>query len=95
MNFSQLPDGHLYIKYYSAKVYQHGTTLSQGSGPNNTATIFTMETSVVMLAFELAQLVVIVIRHGMMPHGSGKNNTATILCIFPMEASIVSAHITK
>ena len=79
--------------------------MSQGSGPTNTATIlciFTMETSVisvqnyvVMLAFELAQLVVIVIRHGMMPHGSGQNNTATILCIFPMEASLVSAHITK
>ena len=74
--------------------------MSQRSGPNNTARIlciFTMETSVVsvqnyviMLAFELAQLVVIVVQHGMMPHG--QNNTATIL---PMEASIVSVHITK
>ena len=79
-----------------------GRTLSQGSGPNNTATILPMETSaisvenyVVMLAFELSQLVVIVLQHGMMSHGSGQNNTATTLCIFPMEASIVSAHITK
>ena len=31
----------------------------------------------------------------MMPHGSGQNNTVTILCIFLMEASIVSAHITN
>ena len=80
---------------------QHGTTLSQGSGSNGTAKvlcIFPMKTSVVsvqscvvMLAFELSQLVV---THGMTPHGSSQNNTVTILCIFLMEASIVSAHIT-
>ena len=48
-----------------------------------------------MFAFEHSQLVVIVLQHGMMSHGSGQNNTATTLCIFPMEASIVSAHITN
>ena len=64
--------------------------------------IFPMKTSVVsvqscvvMLAFELSQLVVTVFQHGMTPHGSGQNNTVTILCIFLMEASIVSAHITN
>ena len=31
----------------------------------------------------------------MTPYGSGQNNTVTILCIFLMEASIVSAHITN
>ena len=81
--------------------------MPHGSSQNNTVTIlciFLMEASIVSahitnddvrLAFELSQLVVIVFQHGMMPHGSGPNNTVTILCIFLMEASIVSAHITN